>query len=54
MAYNLFQHPTSLGMRRLINLTFECDPFMPPLFKLLLPTLRYMDDEKCRINLDAM
>ena len=33
---------------------FGWDTYMPTLFKLLLPKIRYMGDEKCRIHLDAM
>ena len=33
---------------------FGHDPFILTLFKLLLPKCRYMDDEKCKIHLDAM
>ena len=33
---------------------FGHNVFMPTLFKLLLPKLRYMGDDKCRIHLDTM
>ena len=36
------------------TLCLDVDPFMPTLFKLLLPKIRYMGDEKCKIHLDAM
>ena len=36
------------------SLMFGCDPFMPTLFKLLLPKLRYMGNEKCSIHLDTV
>ena len=35
-------------------LMFRHDAFIPTFFKLLLPKLRYMGDEKCRIHLNAM
>ena len=35
-------------------LMFGYDSFMPTLFKLLLPKLKCMGDEKCKIHLDAM
>ena len=43
MAYNVFLH-SSAGEAPL-HLMFGCDPFMPTLFKLLLPKLRYMGDK---------
>ena len=52
MAYNVFPH-SSAG-EALFYLMFECECFMPTLFKLLLPKLRCMGDEKCRIHLDIM
>ena len=52
MAYNVFLQ-SSTG-EALFYLMFGHDTFMPNLFKLLLPKLRYMGDEKCRIHLDAM
>ena len=52
MAYNLFLQ-SSAG-EGLFYLMFECDPFIPTLFKLLLPELRYMGDGKCWIHLDTM
>ena len=52
MAYKVFQH-SSAGEAP-FHLMFGFDPFMPTLFKLLLPKLRYMGDEKCRIHLDAI
>ena len=52
MACNVFPH-SSAGEAP-FNLMFECDPFMPTLFKMLLPKLRYMGDKKYRIHLDAM
>ena len=35
-------------------LMFGGNSLMPTLFKLLLPKLRYMGDEGCKIYLDAM
>ena len=52
MAYNVFPH-ISAGEAPLY-LMFGCDAFMPTLFELLLPKLRYIGDEKCRIHLYAM
>ena len=52
MAYNVFPHSSAEDVP--FYLMFEYGPFMPTLFKLLLTKLRYMDDEKCRIHLDAM
>ena len=52
MAYNVFPH-FSAGEAS-FYLMIGHYPFMPTLFKLLLPKLRYMGDEKCRIHLDTM
>ena len=52
MAYTIFPHSSAGEVP--FYLIFECDPFMPTLFKLLLLKLRYMGDAKCRIHLDAM
>ena len=52
MAYIVF--PFSSAREAPFYLMFGCDPFMPTLFKLLLPKFKYMCDEKCRIHLDAM
>ena len=52
MAYNIFPH--SWAGESLLYLMFGYDPFMPTLFKLLLPKCRYMGDKKCRIHLDAI
>ena len=51
MAYNVFLYPSAGEVP--LYLMFGCDAFMPTLFKLLLPKLRYMGDEKCKIHLDA-
>ena len=51
VAYNVFPH-CSAGEAS-FYLMFGCDPFMPTLLKVLLPKLRYMAEEKCRIHLDA-
>ena len=48
MAYNIFLH--SSAEEAPFNLIFGCDTFMPTLFKLLLPKLRHMGDEKHRIH----
>ena len=52
MAYNVFPHTSAEESP--FYMVFGCDTFMPTLFKLLLPKLGYMSDEKCRIHLDAM
>ena len=52
MAYDVFLH-SSAGEAP-FYLTFGCDAFMPTLFKLLLPKLRYMGDKRCKIQLDTM
>ena len=52
MAYNMFLHSSSGEAP--FYLVFWWDALMPTLFKLLLPKIRYMDDKKCRINLDVM
>ena len=33
---------------------FRWDAYLPTLFKLLLPKIRYMGDKKCGIHLEAM
>ena len=52
MAYNVFSQ--SSAEEALFYFMLKCNAFMPILFKLLLPKLKYMSDEKCRIHLDAM
>ena len=52
MAFNVFPH-SSAGEASFYFI-FGCNTFMPTLFKLLLPELRYMGDEGCKIYLDAM
>ena len=52
MAYNLLPH-CSAGEAP-FYLMFGHDVFMPTSFKLLLPQLKYMNDNKCRIHLDVM
>ena len=52
MAYSVFPHPPA-GEAPLF-LKFGCDAFMLTLFKLLLPKIRYMGDEECKIQLDDM
>ena len=52
MTYKLFPH--SPAGKPPFYLMFGPDSFKPTLFKLLLPKLRYMGDEKCRIHLEAM
>ena len=44
IVYNVF--PNSLAGQSPFYLMFACDPFMPTLFKLLLPKLTYLGDEK--------
>ena len=51
MAY-VFLH--SLSEEAPFYLMLGWDAYMSTLFKLLLPKIRYMGDEKCRIHLDAM
>ena len=51
-SYNVFLH-SSAGEAP-FYLMFEHDAFMPIFFKLLLPKLRYMGNEGCKIYLDAM
>ena len=43
MAYNVFMHFSAREAS--LYLMFGCDVFMPTLFKLLLPKLRYMGDK---------
>ena len=52
MTYNTFPHSSSEEAP--FYLMFRWDADMPTLFKLLLPKIRYMGDEKCKIHLDAM
>ena len=52
MAYNVFLH--SSAREAPFYSVFGHDTFIPTLFKLLLPKLRYMNNGKCRILLDAM
>ena len=52
MAYNVFPHSSS-GVA-LFYSVFGWDAYMPILFKLLFPNIRYMGDKDCRIHLDAM
>ena len=52
MAYDVFLHPSAGEAPS--YLTFGCDAFMPILFKLLLPKLRYKGDEACKIQLGGM
>ena len=52
MAHNVFLH-FSAGEAPFC-LMFGHDAFMPTLFKLLLPKLRYVGNEKCRFSVDAM
>ena len=52
MTYNVFPH-SSAGEAS-FYLMFGHDAFMPSLFRLLLPKLRCMGDEGCKIYLGAM
>ena len=52
IVYNVFPH-SSAGEAP-IYLMFGHNPFMPTLFKLLIPKLRYMCNEKYRITSDTM
>ena len=47
MAYNMFPHFSSGEAP--CYLMFGWDAYMPTLMKLLLPKIRYMDNEKYRI-----
>ena len=47
-------HLAFLKRRSSILYMFGHNTFIPTLFKLLLPKVRYMGDEKCRIHLDAI
>ena len=51
MVHNVCLHSSSGEAP--FYLMFGHNTFMPTSFKLLLPKLRYMGDEKCRIHLDA-
>ena len=51
MAYNVFLHPP-IGEAP-FYLIFDQDAYMPTLFKLLMPKIRYTGDENCCIHLDA-
>ena len=52
MAYKVFPHSSAGEV--LFYLMYGCDAFIPTVFKLLLPKLRYMGDKKYRIHLDSM
>ena len=52
MVYNKF--PLSLSGETPFFLIFGWNAYMPTLFKLLLPKIRYMGIEKCRMHLEAM
>ena len=51
MTYNEFPH--SLSGEAPLHLMFGHDALMPTLFEFLLPKLRYMGDEKCKIHPDT-
>ena len=52
MSYHVFLHSSS--EEALFYLIFRQDAYLLTLLKLLLPKIRYMGDEKCRIYLDSM
>ena len=51
-ACNVFPH-SSVGESPFYSMLGH-DTFIPTLFKLLLPKLKCMGDEECKIQLDAM
>ena len=52
MAYNVLLH--SSARKAAFFFMFGCDAFMPTLLKLLLPKLRCIGAEGCKIQLDAI
>ena len=52
MAYNVFPHSSSEEAP--FYLMFGWDVYIPTLSKILLPKIRHMGDEKCRMHLDAI